>query len=83
LDKKKMSPNPGGQTPQRTIKKESRNIGLKISTGISKTEMTLPKIDINQNNISKIEPLELSPSKAEAPGASLTRNESDLTPWTA
>lgn len=58
-------------------------MGLKISSGISKTEMTLPKIDINQNNLSKIDPFEATPTKADAAGGSLARHESDLTPWTS
>lgn len=73
-------PLPGGATPKN--KKESRNIGIKNqSVGVSKTEMSLPKIEMTQNDFNKMDSLEISPLKAGTAGTTLTRNESNLTPW--
>jgi hypothetical protein len=72
---------PGGATPK--IKKDSRNFGIKNqAVGVSKTEMTLPKIEMTQNDFNKMDSLEISPQKAGTAGTTtLTRNESNLSPW--
>jgi hypothetical protein len=49
--------------------------------GVSKTEMTLPKIEMTQNDFNKMDSLEISPQKAGTAGTTLTRNDSNLSPW--
>lgn len=57
LDKGSLQgPFPGGVTPTTTTKKESRNFGIKNqSVGVSKTEMTLPKIEMTQNDFNRMD----------------------------
>ena len=42
--------------------------------------MTLPKIDINQNDQTNVESMEMSHQKAGTAGTTLARNDSGLTP---
>jgi hypothetical protein len=42
--------------------------------------MTLPKIEMTQNDFNKMDSLEISPQKAGTAGTTLTRNDSNLSP---
>jgi hypothetical protein len=52
------------------------------TAAISKTEMTLPKIEMTQTNFNKLDSIEISPIKAGTAGTTIARAESNINPWT-
>jgi hypothetical protein len=51
------------------------------AAAMSKTEMTLPKIEMTQTDFNKLDTLEISPMKAGTAGTTIARAESSINPW--